>query len=83
MFDPKLIQNDFLYRYGRSKYHRWVDAVVGRWRLRCRIHHLPVGAYISVSCNLDSLSHPTFIPELVPLLISSRLSNKANLEYSV
>ncbi|XP_062231635.1 pyruvate decarboxylase 1 isoform X2 [Phragmites australis] len=39
--------------------------------------------YISVSCNLAGLSHPTFSREPVPLFISPRLSNKANLEYAV
>ncbi|KAL6620396.1 hypothetical protein ACP70R_035535 [Stipagrostis hirtigluma subsp. patula] len=39
--------------------------------------------YISVSCNLAGLSHPTFSREPVPLFISPRLSNKANLEHAV
>uniref|UniRef100_A0A0E0HFV2 pyruvate decarboxylase n=1 Tax=Oryza nivara TaxID=4536 RepID=A0A0E0HFV2_ORYNI len=39
--------------------------------------------YISVGCNLAGLSHPTFSREPVPLFISPRLSNKANLEYAV
>ncbi|RLM99601.1 hypothetical protein C2845_PM06G18890 [Panicum miliaceum] len=39
--------------------------------------------YISVSCNLAGLCHPTFSREPVPLFISPRLSNKANLEYAV
>ena len=38
--------------------------------------------YISVSYNLAGLSHPTFSQELVPLFISPKLSNKANLEYA-
>lgn len=39
--------------------------------------------YISVSCNLAGLSHPTFSRDPVPMFISPRLSNKANLEYAV
>ncbi|PKA67102.1 Pyruvate decarboxylase 2 [Apostasia shenzhenica] len=39
--------------------------------------------YISISCNLPAIPHPTFIREPVPFFISPRLSNKMSLECAV
>ncbi|PKA62703.1 Pyruvate decarboxylase 4 [Apostasia shenzhenica] len=39
--------------------------------------------YISVSCNLPAIPHPTFIREPVPFNISPRLSNQMSLECAV
>ncbi|XP_008805101.2 pyruvate decarboxylase 1-like [Phoenix dactylifera] len=39
--------------------------------------------YISVSCNLPAIPHPTFSLEPVPFFISPRLSNKMGLEAAV
>ncbi|KAG5550610.1 hypothetical protein RHGRI_015530 [Rhododendron griersonianum] len=39
--------------------------------------------YISVSCNLPAISHPTFSREPVPFSLSPRLSNKMGLEAAV
>ncbi|XVF68490.1 hypothetical protein PTKIN_Ptkin11bG0006700 [Pterospermum kingtungense] len=39
--------------------------------------------YISISCNLPGIPHPTFIREPIPFSISPRLSNKMGLEAAV
>ncbi|KAF5180179.1 Pyruvate decarboxylase [Thalictrum thalictroides] len=39
--------------------------------------------YISVSCNLPSIPHPSFSREPVPFVLSPRLSNKMGLEAAV
>ncbi|XP_044493251.1 pyruvate decarboxylase 2-like [Mangifera indica] len=39
--------------------------------------------YISISCNLAGLSHPTFRREQVPFALSPKLSNKMGLEAAV
>ncbi|XP_052186591.1 pyruvate decarboxylase 1-like isoform X2 [Diospyros lotus] len=39
--------------------------------------------YISISCNLAGIPHPTFIREPIPFSISPRLSNKQGLEAAV
>ncbi|GMI74358.1 hypothetical protein like AT5G01320 [Hibiscus trionum] len=39
--------------------------------------------YISISCNLPGISHPTFIRDPVPFSLSPRLSNKMGLEAAV
>ncbi|XP_010922580.1 pyruvate decarboxylase 2 [Elaeis guineensis] len=39
--------------------------------------------YISVSCNLPAIPHPTFSREPVPFFLSPRLSNKIGLEAAV
>ncbi|XP_055807624.1 pyruvate decarboxylase 1-like [Solanum dulcamara] len=39
--------------------------------------------YISISCNLPGIPHPTFSREPVPFCISPRLSNKMGLEAAV
>ncbi|KAI4382444.1 hypothetical protein MLD38_008408 [Melastoma candidum] len=40
-------------------------------------------AYISISCNLASIPHPTFSREPIPFAISARLSNRSGLEEAV
>ncbi|KAE9463626.1 hypothetical protein C3L33_04479, partial [Rhododendron williamsianum] len=39
--------------------------------------------YISISCNLPSIPHPTFSREPIPFSLSPRLSNKMGLEAAV
>ncbi|XP_039015385.1 pyruvate decarboxylase 1-like isoform X2 [Hibiscus syriacus] len=39
--------------------------------------------YISISCNLPGIPHPTFIREPIPFSLSPRLSNKMGLEAAV
>ncbi|CAO2174707.1 unnamed protein product [Urochloa humidicola] len=39
--------------------------------------------YISISCNLPSIPHPTFSRHPVPFFLSPRLSNQMNLEAAV
>ncbi|KAA0060030.1 pyruvate decarboxylase 2-like [Cucumis melo var. makuwa] len=39
--------------------------------------------YISISCNLPGVPHPTFSREPIPFSISPRMSNKAGLEAAV
>ncbi|XP_051123232.1 pyruvate decarboxylase 1-like [Andrographis paniculata] len=39
--------------------------------------------YISISCNLAAIPHPTFIREPIPFSITPRLSNKRGLEAAV
>ncbi|KAI8574040.1 hypothetical protein RHMOL_Rhmol01G0323500 [Rhododendron molle] len=39
--------------------------------------------YISISCNLASIPHPTFSREPIPFALSPRLSNKMGLEAAV
>ncbi|GFP95457.1 pyruvate decarboxylase 2 [Phtheirospermum japonicum] len=39
--------------------------------------------YISISCNLPGIPHPTFTREPIPFAISPRLSNKLGLEAAV
>ncbi|EHA8591507.1 pyruvate decarboxylase 2 [Cocos nucifera] len=39
--------------------------------------------YISISCNLPAIPHPTFSREPVPFFLSPRLSNKLGLEAAV
>ncbi|KAJ4978856.1 hypothetical protein NE237_009636 [Protea cynaroides] len=39
--------------------------------------------YISISCNLSAIPHPTFSREPVPFSLSTRLSNKLGLEAAV
>ncbi|XP_073009558.1 pyruvate decarboxylase 2-like [Typha latifolia] len=39
--------------------------------------------YISISCNLPAIPHPTFSREPVPFFLSPRLSNQMNLEAAV
>nr|ABJ99596.1 pyruvate decarboxylase [Lycoris aurea] len=39
--------------------------------------------YISISCNLPGIPHPTFTPEPVPFSLSPRVSNKMGLEAAV
>ncbi|KAK8615379.1 hypothetical protein V6N13_069151 [Hibiscus sabdariffa] len=39
--------------------------------------------YISISCNLPGIPHPTFIREPVPFSLTPRLSNKMGLEAAV
>ncbi|KAJ3669025.1 hypothetical protein LUZ60_010975 [Juncus effusus] len=39
--------------------------------------------YISISCNLAGIPHPTFAVDPVPFFLSPRLSNKMNLEAAV
>jgi pyruvate decarboxylase len=39
--------------------------------------------YISISCNLPGLLHPTFTPDPVPLFLAPKMSNKMGLEAAV
>ncbi|KAM7256015.1 hypothetical protein ACFE04_011756 [Oxalis oulophora] len=39
--------------------------------------------YISISCNLPGIPHPTFIREPIPFALTPRLSNKMGLEAAV
>ncbi|KAM0830255.1 hypothetical protein ACQ4PT_066324 [Festuca glaucescens] len=39
--------------------------------------------YISISCNLPGLLHPTFTPDPVPLYLAPKMSNKMGLEAAV
>ncbi|GMJ00777.1 hypothetical protein like AT5G01320 [Hibiscus trionum] len=39
--------------------------------------------YISISCNLPGITHPTFIREPIPFSLTPRLSNKMGLEAAV
>ncbi|OMO82848.1 hypothetical protein CCACVL1_11731 [Corchorus capsularis] len=39
--------------------------------------------YISISCNLPAIPHPTFIRDPIPFSLSPRLSNKMGLEAAV
>ncbi|QHN77363.1 pyruvate decarboxylase 1 [Arachis ipaensis] len=39
--------------------------------------------YISISCNLAAIPHPTFSREPVPFLLSPKLSNQMGLEAAV
>ncbi|XP_078166178.1 pyruvate decarboxylase 2-like [Carex rostrata] len=39
--------------------------------------------YISISCNLPSISHPTFNPEPVPFFLTPKMSNQMGLEAAV
>ncbi|KAJ9140555.1 hypothetical protein P3X46_031188 [Hevea brasiliensis] len=39
--------------------------------------------YISISCNLASIPHPTFVQDPIPLVFSSKMSNHMALEVAV
>ncbi|PSS34700.1 Pyruvate decarboxylase [Actinidia chinensis var. chinensis] len=57
--------------------HELIDTAISTALKECK----PV--YISISCNLPGLPHPTFCREPVPFVISPRLSNHMGLEAAV
>nr|ALX37952.1 PDC1 [Actinidia deliciosa] len=57
--------------------HELIDTAISTALKECK----PV--YISISCNLPGLPHPTFRREPVPFVISPRLSNHMGLEAAV
>ncbi|BAT97418.1 Pyruvate decarboxylase [Vigna angularis] len=57
--------------------HEMIDTAIST----CLKESKPV--YISISCNLPGIPHPTFSREPVPFSLSPRLSNKLGLEAAV
>ncbi|XP_057512818.1 pyruvate decarboxylase 1 [Actinidia eriantha] len=57
--------------------HELIDTAISTALKECK----PV--YISISCNLPGLPHPTFCREPVPFVLSPRLSNHMGLEAAV
>ncbi|XP_028794934.1 pyruvate decarboxylase 1 [Neltuma alba] len=57
--------------------HEQIDTAIST----CLKESKPV--YISISCNLSGIPHPTFSREPVPFSLSPRLSNKMGLEAAV
>ncbi|ESW06802.1 hypothetical protein PHAVU_010G078000 [Phaseolus vulgaris] len=57
--------------------HEMIDTAIST----CLKESKPV--YISISCNLPGIPHPTFSREPVPFSLSPRLSNKQGLEAAV
>ncbi|KAF9597965.1 hypothetical protein IFM89_023450 [Coptis chinensis] len=57
--------------------HEQIDTAISTALKECK----PV--YISISCNLPAIPHPTFIREPVPFVLSPRVSNQMGLEAAV
>ncbi|XP_024981015.1 pyruvate decarboxylase 2-like [Cynara cardunculus var. scolymus] len=57
--------------------HEQIDRAISTGLKECK----PV--YISVSCNLPGLPHPTFSRDPIPFSLSTRISNKSGLEAAV